>query len=277
MRRILEAIQDGSFAREWLAENRAGRPNFERAAPGGQGPRDRAGGRQAAGDDAVVGGREEAASGAAGSGQHQHTGRGRGASRPAAPPPRCPADDARTLFEKVWDAHVVQPGARRAGAALRGPAPGARGHLAPGLRGAAAGRPARPPARPHAGHGGPQRPHRRPAPADRRRSCRARQVSHAGAATPASSASSCYDLDSPEQGIVHVIGPELGAHPAGHDHRLRRLAHLHPRRLRRAGLRHRDQRGGARPGDPVHRAVAAPDHGGALHRHARRRVSAPRT
>jgi ketol-acid reductoisomerase len=31
MRRILEAIQDGSFAREWLEENRHGRPNFERA------------------------------------------------------------------------------------------------------------------------------------------------------------------------------------------------------------------------------------------------------
>jgi ketol-acid reductoisomerase len=30
MRRILDAIQDGSFAREWLAENRDGRPNFER-------------------------------------------------------------------------------------------------------------------------------------------------------------------------------------------------------------------------------------------------------
>jgi ketol-acid reductoisomerase len=30
MRRILDAIQDGSFAKEWLAENRAGRPNFER-------------------------------------------------------------------------------------------------------------------------------------------------------------------------------------------------------------------------------------------------------
>jgi ketol-acid reductoisomerase len=30
MRRILEAIQDGSFAREWLDENRNGRPNFER-------------------------------------------------------------------------------------------------------------------------------------------------------------------------------------------------------------------------------------------------------
>jgi ketol-acid reductoisomerase len=30
MRRILDEIQNGSFAREWLAENRAGRPNFER-------------------------------------------------------------------------------------------------------------------------------------------------------------------------------------------------------------------------------------------------------
>ena len=30
MRRILEEIQNGSFAREWLAENRDGRPNFER-------------------------------------------------------------------------------------------------------------------------------------------------------------------------------------------------------------------------------------------------------
>jgi ketol-acid reductoisomerase len=30
MRRILDAIQDGSFAREWLDENRAGRANFER-------------------------------------------------------------------------------------------------------------------------------------------------------------------------------------------------------------------------------------------------------
>jgi ketol-acid reductoisomerase len=30
MRRILQQVQDGSFAREWLEENRAGRPNFER-------------------------------------------------------------------------------------------------------------------------------------------------------------------------------------------------------------------------------------------------------
>src|SRR5215208_2097476 len=31
MRQILAAIRDGSFAREWLEENRAGRPNFDRA------------------------------------------------------------------------------------------------------------------------------------------------------------------------------------------------------------------------------------------------------
>jgi ketol-acid reductoisomerase len=30
MRRILEEIQSGAFAREWLAENRSGRGNFER-------------------------------------------------------------------------------------------------------------------------------------------------------------------------------------------------------------------------------------------------------
>jgi ketol-acid reductoisomerase len=30
MRRILEEIQSGAFAREWLAENRSGRANFER-------------------------------------------------------------------------------------------------------------------------------------------------------------------------------------------------------------------------------------------------------
>ena len=39
-------------------------------------------------------------------------------------------------------------------------------------------------------------------------------------------------------------------HPAGHDHRLRRLAHLHPRRARLARLWHRHQRGRARPRHP---------------------------
>ncbi len=30
MKKILGEIQDGSFAKEWIAENRAGRPNFNR-------------------------------------------------------------------------------------------------------------------------------------------------------------------------------------------------------------------------------------------------------
>ena len=43
--------------------------------------------------------------------------------------------------------------------------------------------------------------------------------------------------------------PRAGRHAAGHDRGLRRLAHLHPRRVRRAGARHRHQRGRARDGD----------------------------
>src|SRR5881296_678306 len=45
----------------------------------------------------------------------------------------------------------------RAGPTLRRPPPGPRGHLAPGVRGLAHGRPARPPARPERGDDGPQR------------------------------------------------------------------------------------------------------------------------
>ena len=52
------------------------------------------------------------------------------------------------------------------------------------------------------------------------------------------------------QGIVHIVGPEQGFTPAGHHHRVRRFPHLHPWRLRRAGLRHRHLRGRACAGDP---------------------------
>ncbi len=37
-----------------------------------------------------------------------------------------------------------------------------------------------------------------------------------------------HPLGDVEQGIVHVVGPQLGPHPARHDDRLRRLAHLAP-------------------------------------------------
>ena len=66
-----------------------------------------------------------------------------------------------------------------------------------------------------------------------------------------------YSLGSEHQGIVHVIGPELGRHPARHDDRLRRLAHRHPRRVRGARVRDRHERGRARARDPVPRAGQA--------------------
>ena len=66
-----------------------------------------------------------------------------------------------------------------------------------------------------------------------------------------------YSLGSERQGIVHVIGPELGRHAAGHDDRLRRLAHRHARRLRRARVRHRHERGRARARDAVPRPAAS--------------------
>ena len=80
-----------------------------------------------------------------------------------------------------------------------------------------------------------------------------------------------YSLGSDRQGIVHVIGPGARRHPAGHDDRLRRQPHLHPRRLRGAGLRHRHLRGRARAGHPVPGPEAAEDDADHLLGRARRR------
>ncbi len=80
----------------------------------------------------------------------------------ASPPAPSPSEaDARrrpprTLFDKIWDRHVVVAGnGGYAGGALRRPAPGARGHLAAGVRRAARARTAAAPARPHARDDGP--------------------------------------------------------------------------------------------------------------------------
>ena len=53
MKQILKDIQDGSFAKAWIAENEQGRPHFTRHAHQGADPGARAGRRQAARDDAV--------------------------------------------------------------------------------------------------------------------------------------------------------------------------------------------------------------------------------
>ena len=51
--------------------------------------------------------------------------------------------------------------------------------------------------------------------------------------------------------------PRARRHPAGDDDRLRRLAHRHPRRVRRARVRDRHERGRARARHPVPGAVQA--------------------
>ncbi len=79
-----------------------------------------------------------------------------------------------------------------------------------------------------------------------------------------------HSLGDADQGIVHVVGPAARADHAGPDRRLRRLPHLDPRRVRRARVRHRDERGRARPGDPDAAAQPVPDDGD----HRRRRPAA---
>ena len=68
-----------------------------------------------------------------------------------------------------------------------------------------------------------------------------------------------HSLGDLDQGIVHIIGPQLGLTQPGHDGGLRRLAHLHPRCVRLDRLRHRHLRGRARAGDPDAAAGQAED------------------
>ena len=242
--------RSGAFAREWMAENRAAAAaNFARMRQVETRPPDRAGGRQAARDDAVVGGREGACRRVSGPGGPARRPAVRTIDRPGRS--RGPCSRRSGMPRR----RTRLPG--RAGAAVRGPAPGPRGHVAPGVRRAAARGAAGPPARSHRSPRWITTSPPATGAADRRPD-RARARSNAGEERPASSGSSCFDLDSPDQGIVHVIGPELGVDAARHGDRLRRLAHLDSRRVRRARLRDRHERSGARAGDPVPRAVASP-------------------
>ena len=53
MKRILDEIQSGKFADEWVAESESGRAQLQAAAGRGQGPPDRGRRDPAAGDDAL--------------------------------------------------------------------------------------------------------------------------------------------------------------------------------------------------------------------------------
>ena len=174
---------------------------------------------------------------------------------------------ARTLAEKVWDAHVVRPvRAGRARPALRRPAPGSRGHQPAGVRRPARRRPQGAPAGSHDRDRGPQHPDRQPAP-DRRSGvpdadrgaaaqlCRVRR--------PAA-----HPLGDAEQGIVHVLGPQLGLTQPGMTIVCGDSHTVHARRVRRAGVRHRHQRGRARARHPDAAAGATEDDGGERRRRA---------
>ena len=153
----------------------------------------------------------------------------------------------RTMFEKIWDS---APGARRrpptrrrsststCTSSTRSP----RRRRSPGCA-SAGSRCAAPSAR--------WRPW-----ITRRRPRRAAATASSGSSTTQAAAQiaplekNCADF-----GIeLHALGSERPGHrprhrpgagpdPAGHDHRLRRQPHQHARRVRRAGVRHRHQRG----------------------------------
>ena len=182
---------------------------------------------------------------------------------------------ARTLFEKIWDSHVVEQAPGRHLPPLHRPPPRPRGDEPAGLRGAARSRPQGAPARPDAGRAGPQRPDDRPLAADR-----GRDLAHPG-----------RDPGSELRGVRRPAArharrppghrprhrPRAGLHPAGHDDRLRRQPHQHARRLRRPRLRHRHVRGRARAGDADAGAEAPEDDADQRRGRAAAGLSRPRT
>ena len=181
----------------------------------------------------------------------------------------------RTIVEKIWDDHVVAQ------------EPGAPAILAVDLHLVhEVTRPRRSPAcapaaSASATRSGPSR--RRTTPPDPRR---ATCPSSTRWPRPRSTSSTrncdefgipLHGLGSPNQGIVHVIGPQLGLTQPGHDDRLRRLAHRDPRRVRGARVRDRDERGRDGPRDPDAAPAPAEDLRGPGRRPARARASARRT
>ncbi len=184
-----------------------------------------------------------------------------------------------TLFEKVWNAHAVRTLPERPDAAVRRPAPRARGDQPAGVRHDAPARLARPVPGAHVRHRRPHRadqlaeapvhrPHRR-GDDDRRsrRNCREFGI----------------QLFAPGDDVARAPGhrardrPRAGADAAGDDDRVRRQPHLHARRAGRDRVRHRHLAGARRARVAVPGARSAE---GAPHRRQRRscgRASTPRT
>ena len=183
----------------------------------------------------------------------------------------------RTLFDKIWDSHVVETAPGRDLHPLHRPPPAARGHQPAGVRGPAPGRPQAAPARSDDRGRRPQHPDRRRAHAGR----------HQGRGQPHPG----RDAGEERRRVRRALHPDprcaaghrahhrpgTGHQPAGHDDRLRRQPHLHAWRDGRAGVRHRHLRGRARDGDADAAAAAGEEHAGAGRRHPAASAARPRT
>ena len=139
----------------------------------------------------------------------------------------------KTMFDKIWDAHEVADGPD-----LHRPAPGARGHLAQAFEGLRLeGRKVRRPdlTLATADHNVPTdgTPVARLIADEISRE----QIETLDATAPSSASRSTRWAPTPGHRARHR--PGAGADAAGHDDRLRRQPHGHPRRVRSAGVRHR--------------------------------------
>ncbi len=186
-----------------------------------------------------------------------------------------PSSKPRTMFEKIWDAHLVRAASADTPAILyvdlhlvhEVTSPQAFTWLRE--RGLKVRRPERTVAT--MDHSTPTTP--------RGRDGRIPVLDNAAALQIAALEKNCADfgvelhtLGSAGQGIVHVIGPELGLTQPGIGHRVRRQPHQHARRVRRARVRHRHQRGVARARDAEPAAEHVEDAG----RDRRRQAAARR-
>ena len=152
----------------------------------------------------------------------------------------------KTLFEKVWDAHVVAQDEGAPAILVYRRAPDPRSDLAAGVCDAARAWAEGAPAGQDLCHDGPRHPH----------------AQHGHLAVAAGCGDAGAHAARELRGVRHhAVGHQRphpghrargragdGRHAAGHDHRLRRQPHQHARRLWRAGLWHRHQRSGPRAG-----------------------------
>ena len=174
---------------------------------------------------------------------------------------------ARTLYDKIWDDHVVEVQPDGTLPSLHRPSSRPRGDAPAGVRGPAHGGPQGPRAGEDAGRRRSQHPDDRPR-SSPIRIPRARRRSNSWRENAKEFGLEYYDELRHAPGHRPRHRARAGLHAARHDDRLRRQPHGDARRVRRAGARHRHVRGRARAGD----ADADPEEVEEHARHRRRQA-----